>query len=409
MLAGLIGNVLEWFDFAVYGYFANDIGRAFFPQSSPTAQTLLAFAVFALGFLARPFGALVLGPVGDRIGRRALMVLSIALMGTATLAIGFLPGFETIGVAAPVALVLLRLVQGFSLGGEFTGSMVYTTELAPAANRGIVSSSTAVGVTLGFILGSACAWAVSSSLEPAQVSAWGWRIPFVGSVVLFLGGWLLRRGLDETPQGVAAAAIRPPLFASLAADWLPMLRVFGIVAMTNAAYYVAFTYAVAWRSKQPGEVGTDFQLANTLSLFVVLFAKPLGGWFSDAVGRRLLMILLTIAGMLLMVPALWLMMYGTPLLFFIGQAMLAIPLGMSLGLHGAMLVEIFPLRTRVTSMSFAYSITLALTGGTAPLVAAYLVEQVGQPMAPAFYVMALGVAALALLIPMSETNRRELG
>src|SRR4029079_13312920 len=154
-LAGLIGNVLEWFDFAVYGYFASDIGRQFFPQSSPTAQQLLSFAVFALGFCARPIGSLVLGVVGDRIGRRALLTLSIALMGGATLLIGLLPTYAQIGVAAPVLLVVLRVVQGFSLGGEFTGSMAYTPEQASSRWRGLISSSTAAGTTIGFILGSA--------------------------------------------------------------------------------------------------------------------------------------------------------------------------------------------------------------------------------------------------------------
>ena len=218
-LAGLIGNTLEWFDFAVYGYFASDIGRQFFPQTNPTAQLLLAFTVFALGFMARPVGGLVLGMVGDRIGRRALMMLSISLMGGATLLIGLLPTYESVGMAAPVLLVLLRLVQGFSLGGEFTGSMVYTTELASPERRGLISSSAAAGVTLGFILGSATAWLVNSVLDEQEVSAWGWRIPFIGSVVLLALGWALRRGLQETEEGKVAAGMRPPLFASLAADW----------------------------------------------------------------------------------------------------------------------------------------------------------------------------------------------
>jgi len=191
MAAGLIGNVMEWFDFAVYGYFAGDIGRQFFPQSSPQAQLLLTFGVFAIGFGARPFGSLVLGSVGDRVGRRALLVISIALMGGATLLIGLLPTYEQIGVAAPVLLVLLRIVQGFSVGGEFTGSMVYTTELAPAGNRGLVSSSSAVGVTLGFILGSVCAWVLRTWLTPEEVSAWGWRVPFIASVSFLVLGWWL--------------------------------------------------------------------------------------------------------------------------------------------------------------------------------------------------------------------------
>src|SRR5262245_60786020 len=159
-LAGLIGNVLEWFDFAVYGYFASDIGRQFFPQSSPGAQQLLAFAVFAVGFCARPFGSLVLGTVGDRFARRSLLVLSIAMMGGATLRTGLLPPYESIGAAAPVLLVALRLIQGFSVGGEFTGSMVYTTELAEESKRGLIAGAAAAGVTIGFMVGSASAWAI---------------------------------------------------------------------------------------------------------------------------------------------------------------------------------------------------------------------------------------------------------
>jgi MFS transporter, MHS family, proline/betaine transporter len=407
-LAGLIGNVLEWFDFAVYGYFASDIGRQFFPQSSATAQQLLAFAVFALGFGARPVGSLVLGMVGDRIGRRALLTLSIALMGGATLLIGLLPTYAQIGVAAPLLLVLLRVVQGFSLGGEFTGSMVYTTEQASPALRGLVSSSTAAGTTLGFILGSASAWLVNVMLGAEQSSVWGWRIPFIASVSLCVIGWFLRRGIHETAEGLKAAALRPPLLPSLAADWLPIVQTFGIVAMTNAAYYLTFTYAVERRKHLTAEGGEAFLLANTLSLFVVLAAKPLGGWLSDRIGRRRLMMALTAVTMALIYLALRVMLYGSPSQFILGQLLMAVPLGMALGLQGAMVVEIFPLRTRVTSMSFAYSVTLALAGGTAPLVAAWLIDAFGQPLAPAYYIMAYGAIGLALMWPMEETNTRAL-
>jgi MFS transporter, MHS family, proline/betaine transporter len=411
-LAGLIGNVLEWFDFAVYGYFASDIGRQFFPQSDPTAQQILAFAVFAIGFAARPIGSLVLGPVGDRLGRRALLTISIALMGGATLVLGLLPTYAQIGVAAPLLLVTMRLIQGFSLGGEFTGSMVYTTELASPRERGLISSSTAAGVTIGFILGSLSAWLVTRFMTPDQVASWGWRIPFIASVLFFALGWFLRRGIHETEEGEKAAAIKPPLFSSLAGDWLPMVRTFGIIATTNAAYYITFTYVVERRKSLTAAAGTSdgsiFLLANTLTLVIVLFAKPLGGWLSDRTGRRRLMLALTVAIMALIYPALQAMIYGTPMQFVLAQASLAIPLGMALGLQGAMLVEIFPLRTRCTSMSVAYSTTLALAGGSAPLVSAWLISTFNEPLAPAYYILLHGLVGLALMLPMKETNTRSL-
>jgi MHS family proline/betaine transporter-like MFS transporter len=406
-LAGLIGNVLEWFDFAVYGYFATAIGRQFFPQSSAGAQQLLAFAVFALGFGARPVGSVVLGRVGDRIGRRALLTLSIALMGASTLVIGLLPTYKSIGVAAPLLLVAMRLIQGFSVGGEFTGSMVYTTELSAPSSRGLVSSFTIAGTTIGFILGSGSAWLVNALLNADQVAAWGWRIPFVGSVIFCVVGWFLRHGLHESTEGLKAAANRSLLLPSLVADWRPMLQTFGIVAMANAAYYLTFAYVVERRTSR--QDAPAFLLANTLSLVVVLVAKPLGGWLSDRTGRRRLMLSLTIFTMALVYPAVWLMMDGTPWQFACGQMLLAVPLGMALGLQGAMVVEIFPLRSRVTSMSVAYSITLAMTGGTAPLVSGWLVERLQQPLAPAYYILLYGMIGVAVIWPMQETNFRRLG
>jgi MHS family proline/betaine transporter-like MFS transporter len=406
--AGVIGNVLEWFDFAVYGYFATDIGKQFFPESSPAARQLLSLAVFALGFAARPLGSVVLGMVGDRVGRRALLTLSIGLMGGATLAIGLLPTFATLGVGAPLLLVLLRLVQGFSLGGEFTGSMVYTTELASPRLRGLVSSSTAAGTTLGFILGSLAAWGVNKALGHEAASSWGWRVPFIASVLFCLAGWLLRRGITESEAGERAVAVRPPVLASLVSDLRPMVQTFGIVAMTNAAYYLTFTFAVERRKTLTGEGGEAFLLANTVSLGVVLLAKPFGGWLSDRVGRRKLMLVLTVVTMLAVTYALRIMLYGSPGEFILGQLLLAVPLGMALGLQGAMVVEIFPLRTRVTSMSVAYSITLALAGGSAPLLSTWLIERFHEPTLPAYAIVLYGLVGLAIMAPMRETNGRSL-
>jgi MHS family proline/betaine transporter-like MFS transporter len=286
--------------------------------------------------------------------------------------------------------------------------MVYTTEGSSPLMRGLVSSSTAAGTTIGFILGSGTAWLVNSALPPDQVTAWGWRIPFVGSVVFLLAGYLLRRRIVETSEGVKARTIHTKLLPSLIADRLPILQTFGIVAMTNAAYYLTFTYAVERRKSLATESGALFLLANTITLFVVLFSKPLGGWLSDKVGRRRLMMSLTVAVMALIYPALQLMLYGEPSGFVFGQILVAVPIGMALGLQGAMVVEIFPLRSRVTSMSLAYSLTLALAGGSAPLVSSWLIESLGHPLAPAYYIMMYGVIGLAIMWPMAETNTRRL-
>jgi MHS family proline/betaine transporter-like MFS transporter len=407
-LAGIIGNVLEWFDFGVYGFFASEIGGQFFPGDSPVAQRLKAFLVFAIGFIGRPVGGLVLGRLGDRIGRRALLTLSIAMMGGATLLLGLLPSYARIGVAAPVLLLVLRAIQGFSLGGEFTGSMVYTTELASPLWRGLLSSSTAAGTTLGFLLGSTTAWIVSLSLSKPEIASWGWRVPFIFSIVLVIFGWFLRRGIRETEEGERVKAMRPPILASLVADWRPMVQTFGIVAMTNAVYYLAFTFAIDRRKSEAGANSSAFLLANTLSLIVVLFAKPLGGWLSDRVGRRRLMITLTVLQMAVVYFAFKLMMHGSPNEFMVGQMMIGIVAGTALGLQGAMVVEIFPLRTRVMSMSFAYSVTLVLSGSIAPFISTWLIDVLHEPLAPAYYMLGYGVIGLALMLPMRETNNRTL-
>jgi MHS family proline/betaine transporter-like MFS transporter len=404
-LAGLIGNVLEWFDYGVYTFFSVEIAHHFTPKTmEPTEQKLIAFAIFWMGFLARPIGGLVLGPVGDRIGRRTLLTLSIILMGGATLTIGFLPSYETIGFAAPLLLLLMRLIQGFSLGGEFTGSMVYTTELASPLARGLIASSTAAGTTLGFFLGLFSAWLISATLGDAAAADWGWRIPFVASLVLVIAGWLLRRGIEESEQGIKAAQTRAPILRSLAGDWKPILQTFGIVSLTNAAYYMTFTFALEKRRVEDN----DFRLVTMINLALVLVAKVFGGWLSDRWGRRSMMLGLTVVMMAVLYFSLDLMLRGAPIVFWAGQLMIAIPLGMALGLQGSMVVEIFPLATRVTSMSFAYGATLALSGGVVPLVATWLIDRTGVATSPAYFIMIYGLIGLPIMFAMRETNQRSL-
>jgi MFS transporter, MHS family, proline/betaine transporter len=412
-LAGLIGNVLEWFDFAVYGYLNTQIGDTFFTGYDADQRKQFAFAVFWLGFLARPIGSIVLGRVGDRIGRRALLTLSICLMGGSTLAIGLLPSYTQIGIAAPLLLIAMRVIQGFSLGGEFTGSMVYTTELASPMLRGLISSSTAAGTSLGFILGSGVVYGVKKSMGEAALGDWGWRLPFIISVVFCIAGYFLRHGIvepDTTAKAKEEQQEHRHWFKSVMRDWRPIVQTFGIVGMTNAAYYLTFTFATEQRTSEEATRpdSGSFLLVNVCVLFLVLASKPFGGWLSDKVGRRRLMMTIQLVAMALIYPATRLMMTGSPAMFACGQLLVAIPLGMALGLQGAMLVEIFPLRSRVTSMSLAYSATLALAGGIAPLLAVWMTKQLGDPVSPAYFVLAHGVIGFIIMLGMKETNKNSL-
>ena len=402
-LAGLIGNVLEWFDFAVYGYFASDIGRQFFPQSSASAQQLLAFAVFALGFFARPIGSLALGMVGDRIGRRALLTLSIALMGGSTLLLGLLPTYRADRCRRSALAGHHAIDSGFFCGRRVHGLDGVYHRVGIADDARPRQQFYRSGRHHRFHSRFRFCMARQRADEQRRSNSLGLAHSVCRQCLLCVLGWFLRRGLHETEEGLKAVAVRPPLIPSLIADWLPMVRTFGIVATTNAAYYLTFTYVVERRKSLPGG-GSIFLLANTLSLLrgadlETVRRLAVGPDRSPAAddgpdGRH--------DG--LIYPALRLMLFGTPQQFMLGQILLAVPIGMALGLQGAMVVEIFPLRTRVTSMSFAYSITLALAGGTAPLVSAWLIED-SDSLAPAYYVMLHGAIGLALLWPMPEVTR----
>ena len=272
-----------------------------------------------------------------------------------------------------------------------------------------MSSSTAAGTTIGFILGSATSLLVQTVLDKPAQDSWGWRVPFILSVLLCIGGWLLRRGIRESEEGEKAAATRPPLVPSLIADWRPMLQTFGIVALTNALYYLTFTFAGEYRKSHPVPDQPNFQAINTMMLFVVLVSKPLGGWLSDKIGRRRLMLILTVVMMVVFYFAFRMMAQGSGHDFMLGQLIMGVPLGLALGLQGAMVVEIFPLRTRVTSMSLAYSITLVLGGGIAPYIAGWLLDSQHQPLiAVYYYTLIYGVLGLIAMLPMKETNELAL-
>ena len=412
VFAGLFGNLLEWFDYAVFGFLVGPIGAAFFPADNASVQGLKAWGLFAVGFFARPIGGIVLGRMGDRKGRRWLLTISVGLIAGSTLVIGCLPTHSQIGWLAPAILVLCRLTQGFSLGGEFTGSMAYTTEHAKPFMRGLISSSTALGTSLGFLTGSAAVMVLDQVLSKDQIAAWGWRLPFLFSVMLALFGWWLRRSLHESEAGEKAKEMvaRPPVFAAIAADWKPSLQLFAIVAFSNALYYFVFNAAVISAKAGDDANAARFQTANTIALVFVAASKVVGGWMSDRMGRRGSALLYTGWALAVMVPG-WLAMTHLPIepsAFLAAQLLMGIPVAMALGMQGAMLVEMFPVANRVVSMSFAYSVAMALSGGIMPGLDSWFSNELKMPHLTMAWIGLLGVLAMLVLGGMKDTTGRDL-
>ncbi len=409
MLAATIGNVMEWYDFAVYGYLATTLGPLFFPNESQTAQTLSAFAVFAVGYLMRPVGAMVLGPIGDRFGRRAMLVISVTLMGLSSLVMGLLPTFAQIGVAAPVLMVLCRMGQGMSVGGEYTGSMTYSAEIAPIRWRGTLSSLATVGCLTGFLLGSATDWILKEQLSEAAVSAWGWRVPFLlGLPICAIAVWL-RSSLPETQDQVAREDLRVgKVFKDITRNYRKTFEIISIVTGVNIAFYLFFVWAPDLLEQGVAKGEPWVQGFNTMSMAYQIPFLVMGGYFSDRLGRRSVSIACVLMLLIVSVPAMHLCQSGIKSEFAIGQALVGIPVSILFGLQGAMIVELTPAAIRCSLFSVAYSLAIALFAGTSPLIATWLTQSLKWHWGPVTYLMVGLLVSLWTLFTMPETNQRSL-
>ena len=392
-LAGAIGNTVEWFDFAVYGYFAREIGEAFFPADVPSLQLLSAFAVFAVGYLMRPVGGLLLGPIGDLVGRRALLLVSVAVMAVCSLGIALLPPASQWGPSSAVLLVLLRLLQGLSVGGEFTGSVVALVEAAPAARRGFTASFASAGAVLGFVGGSLAAALIHLWLDPPAVQQWGWRIPFVVGAALGIWALSLRTHLEETRLEAPSAGLAAHL-AELRAQLPAMLRLMAAVALSAVSFYAATVFAVQGVSTRLPALAASFNVITTLNQAIGVGLILLGGHLADrsapvALARRLSLVLAAAV-----LPGMLLIAAGTPLAFGLGQLIVLGPLMLYLGAYPSLLPGLFPAAQRCSAFSFSYSLAVALLGGTLPLIATWLEASLGLTQGPALYCLIWAVPTL---------------
>jgi MHS family proline/betaine transporter-like MFS transporter len=399
--AGTVGNVLEWYDFAVYGFFASILAEQFFPSDDPTVSLIAAFGAFAAGFLMRPVGAALFGHIGDKYGRARALVLSVLLMAVPTFLIGLLPTYETLGVLASILVVILRMAQGLAVGGEYTSSVVYLAEAAPVGKRAFYSSWALFGGVAGTMLGSAVGALLTSLIPDADLRDWGWRIGFYLGIAAAGVAYFFRRGMHDEGEVVHENS---PLRTALTRHWKPILRVTGLNVVAAVGFYTFFVYIVTWLTTNVGIERSTALDINTATMLLLLVLIPLCAWLSDRLGRRRILVL-GIAGFALNVhPLVVLMHHDDVLLIGLGQAGIAIFAAMFLSCIPAAATEMFPRAVRATAVGLGYNLTFAIFGGTAPMVAVWLIERQHDDLAFTGYAIAAALVSLGVALTVPDLH-----
>jgi MHS family proline/betaine transporter-like MFS transporter len=410
--AGAVGNVLEWYDFGLYGFMAPIISSLFFPSENRMAALIGTYGVFAIGFLMRPIGGILFGHLGDRAGRQIVLLVSVTIMGVATMLIGCIPDYHSIGIWAPIALISVRLLQGLSVGGEFSGSVTYLVESAPHKKRGLAGSFANVGSIIGTLAGSGAAALTLTLADQATVHEWAWRVPFLIGGLLAVVAYFMRSKLQSDEPD-------PDDDSQSESDQIPLVEAFTesrrqiilSVLFTSGygiVFYLSLVYLPTFASEQAGLSQVHALQINSLGLLLALLVVPLAGWISDRFIRRrkLLMISFALTALVgwfafkAITEGLW----G----LFAAQATLAVLQGLVLGIAPAMLVELFPGAHRLSGYSVAYNLGLGIAGGTAPLVATALIALTGNELMPAWYLIAASVLAVIATYLMKDRSRQPL-
>ncbi|MGH8779186.1 glycine betaine/L-proline transporter ProP [Paraburkholderia sp.] len=412
-----LGNAMEWFDFGVYSYIAVTLGHVFFPSSSPSAQLIATFGTFAAAFLVRPIGGMVFGPLGDRIGRQRVLAMTMIMMACGTFAIGLIPSYDSIGILAPVLLLVARLVQGFSTGGEYGGAATFIAEFSTDKRRGFMGSFLEFGTLIGYVLGAGTVALLTAALSNDALLSWGWRVPFLIAGPLGLVGLYIRLKLEETPAFKKEADAREadekahapqPLRELLAQQWKPLLLCVGLVLIFNVTDYMALSYL-------PSYLSATLHFDETHGLFLVLLVMVLmmpmtlyAGHLSDRVGRKPVMLAGCVGLLALSIPALLLIRTGDTLPVFGGLLILGVLLSCFTGVMPSALPALFPTRIRYGALAIGFNISVSVFGGTTPLVTAWLVDTTGNLMMPAYYLMGASLIGIASVFALRETARKPL-
>ena len=408
--ASAMGNATEWFDYGIYAYGVTYISTALFPGSLDEA-ILFALATFAISFLVRPLGGIFWGPLGDRIGRKAVLAFTILLMSSATVCVGLIPSHDSIGLWAPALLVLLRMVQGFSTGGEYGGAATFMAEYAPDDRRGFYGSFLEFGTLAGFSLGAILMLSFSLLLSAADMHSWGWRIPFFLAGPMGLIGLYLRSRMEDTPVFRAAEAEHrpaPSLPGLFRHHWRPLLVVGGLVVALNVVNYTLLSYMPTYLQRRIGLSADEALIVPIIGMMFMMLFLPLAGGLSDRVGRRI-MWRCSLIGLLLLALPLYMLM-GTGLAgaiaAFVLLGLLYVP---QLATISATFPALFPTHVRFAGFAIAYNVSTSLFGGTAPAIGSALIIATGDPLMPAYYMMLACLVGLIALRFMPETAGCSLG
>ena len=406
-----IGNALEFFDFVVYSFFAGTIGKLFFPAADPVAQLLLSFAIYGVGFFLRPLGGVVLGAYADSRGRKRATILTLMMMAGGTVLIGLVPTYEQIGFIAPLLIVVGRLIQGFSAGGEVGASTTLLSESAPIEQRGFYGSWQLASQGIAVLFAAGIAYTINTTLTPAEITSWGWRLPFLSGILIVPIGLWLRSALEETHANEAEASTAQvsSLREVFSGHWRRMLLGVMLVVGGTAANAIIVLYMATYATRELKLSPASSLLAGIVAGLVILIAAPLGGALSDRIGRKPVAGASYLLIALLIYPA-FILLNASPTL---GTLLAVVAVLSTLNATGGapaitMLTEIFPTQVRATGMSLVYALGVAIFGGFGQFIVTWLIQALATPIAPAYYVIGCCISSLIALLMLPETARKAL-
>ncbi len=407
MMSAGIGHFIEWFDFGLYGTLAAIIASNFFVSADPATALLKSFAVFGSGFLMRPLGGLFFGSMGDRLGRRKVLVTVIVITSLSTFVMGILPTWHQAGIIAPILLVITRLVQGFAAGGESSGVITYLAESAAPNRRATLTCWSENFSFMAFVCGSGLVLLLTHALGDAAMNDWGWRIPFLLAAPLGLGGLYMRRNMEDSAAfhklQASGKIEKSPLRKTLSSSGRALLFCVGFVVVKAVSSWVLQSFMPGYLSTHLHYSRTDAYLITTLGLLSVAVCMPLTGYLSDRWGRRPLMLMGCGGFILLTYPAMLLMTQGSVMTSIAAMSLLGVFVAMFNGGCGAAMVELFPTAIRYGGIAVAYNLTVAVFGGVTPLASASLIAWTGDPLSPAWYVMITALVSFIAVWFAKET------